>query len=84
MNSQTALDENILFQLFSRIFFGIPKINLSDSQANKLAEQEHYKFMTANGKSLAEKHVALKEKSRLKDSTPASWLGAHGSQLKAH
>jgi len=38
-------------------------------KAEKEAEQAHYEFMTETGKSLAEKNVALKEKTRLKDET---------------
>merc|ERR1719197_1711639 len=38
-------------------------------KAEKEAEQEHLEFMTESGKSLAEKTVASKEKTRLKDET---------------
>merc|ERR1719327_1425452 len=38
-------------------------------KAEAEAEKEHLEFMTETGKSLAEKNVALKEKTRLKDET---------------
>merc|ERR1719407_152074 len=38
-------------------------------KAEKIAEQEHLEFMTETGKSLAEKNMAKKEKTRLLDET---------------
>merc|ERR1719454_1424615 len=38
-------------------------------KAEKQAEQDHLEFMTETGKSLAEKNVAKKEKTKLKDET---------------
>ena len=38
-------------------------------KAEAQAEKEHLEFMTETGKSLAEKNVAKKEKTRLKDET---------------
>lgn len=38
-------------------------------EAEKQAQQDHLEFMTETGKSLAEKNVALKEKTKLKDET---------------
>jgi hypothetical protein len=45
-------------------------------KAEKEAEQAHLEFMTESGKSLAEKEVALKEKTKIKDDTDANFNDA--------
>lgn len=46
------------------------------AQAEKQAEQEFLEFMTESGKSLAEKEVAEKEKTKLKDETDSNFNDA--------
>jgi hypothetical protein len=45
-------------------------------KAEKEAEQDHLEFMTESGKSLAEKEVAHKEKTKLKDDTDSNFNDA--------